>query len=344
MSNRAIQEIQVLRGLAIIAVVVIHVAGIVTAGNMNDYPSIVANLLSRFSVPLFLFISGLVLTYNYADKRIDYRKFYKKRLVDVGIPFLLWSILGMAIAFQGGYLNAENVFYSLIGKGNPLYQLYYIPLLFQMYFLFPLIAPWVKKKAFFYTVLVVTLFILSIYQFGQLNYGATALMQKAGFYAPVLFIVQAVYFVGGCLAGTHFEKLKNIVQSKSMAFWSLIFLVTFFIQFMDFYYSYLQTKNSGFAMSFYRPSVILFSFASFCFLFKLVGLTEKANGILKIIGNYSFGIYLSHVLVIMILTRISLSFFTSLLWPITSIIVIIASVMISKFVNLSKFGRFIIGK
>lgn len=90
---KRIKELDFTRVIAMFAVVMIHV----TSTYINQDSSFILfdmnlafilNQVSRFSVPLFIVLSGISLGFS---KPIgDPLLFYKKRLVKIGIPYLFW--------------------------------------------------------------------------------------------------------------------------------------------------------------------------------------------------------------------------------------------------------------
>jgi fucose 4-O-acetylase-like acetyltransferase len=79
------------RGIAIIAVVAIHVSSVFNSYNSNGLLLYRQSL--NFAVPLFLFISGYFLSNKKIDSFEEYKRFLTHRLSRVLVPYLFWSIL-----------------------------------------------------------------------------------------------------------------------------------------------------------------------------------------------------------------------------------------------------------
>lgn len=86
-------------------------------------------VLSRYSVPTFFFISGYGLFYSHPlEKPLEYRSFIKKRFKSIGIPYVVTSLFYMGVAS----LMARNLamwhpkyvlFTLFFGLGN--YHIYF---------------------------------------------------------------------------------------------------------------------------------------------------------------------------------------------------------------------------
>ncbi|MBQ0011089.1 MAG: acyltransferase family protein [Clostridiales bacterium] len=104
------------------------------------------NTLTRFAVPCFMMLSGALLLSN--EKNKDYKFFYKKTLVNIGIPTFIFSILyflyRIAVVSARIFLNGESYrayvdpVKSLI-KGSPYYHMWYLYTLIGVYLFIPVL-------------------------------------------------------------------------------------------------------------------------------------------------------------------------------------------------------------
>lgn len=141
MSKPKIEEIQYLRGFAFLAVVVQHSIGhyfAVPEAKLEDGVLMgLFLLLAKFAVPLFIFITGLVLFYNY-DGSVRYVPFIRKRFNDILLPYLPWALL-YAVLFHHPTASWESIRQLLLDivTGTASYHLWYIVMIFQFYLAFP---------------------------------------------------------------------------------------------------------------------------------------------------------------------------------------------------------------
>lgn len=123
------KKIQILRGLAILAVVMIHTC-----------PSGLIQVFIRpflnWSVAMFLFLSGLLTK----TENIDWTAICKKRVLRVMIPFLIWTVIYTLPVF-----SIKRLAFNLAtAKGAA--TLYFIFVYLQMVLLTPFFIKLMKPK------------------------------------------------------------------------------------------------------------------------------------------------------------------------------------------------------
>lgn len=138
-----IAEIESLRGIAFAAVVlqhsIAHYSVVPEAGLEDGVLLAILLMLSKFAVPLFIFITGMVLFYNTGDK-LYYGRFMQKRLTDVIVPYVIWSLIYFTLTPRGwngfGWQDIPDLGLKLI-TGKTTSHFWYIIMLIQFYLLFP---------------------------------------------------------------------------------------------------------------------------------------------------------------------------------------------------------------
>ena len=98
MSKRFIHSINYMRGLCMLGVIAIHVGSVAI---VNPSPNLalvaVLEILSRFSVPAFFFLSAFGMFYSQGlHEPFDYKDYLQRRLRTVFVPYLAWSFFYMA--------------------------------------------------------------------------------------------------------------------------------------------------------------------------------------------------------------------------------------------------------
>lgn len=134
-----------LRGICMLGVIGIHIGSLALAPN-NFTLYLLLEILSRYSVPSFFFISGYGLACTdkglLSGSRLNYIDFMKKRLRGAGLPYLSWSLFYMLyfwMILPPGFVswNPLHVAYVLF-FGLGCYHLYFMVILLWFYASYPL--------------------------------------------------------------------------------------------------------------------------------------------------------------------------------------------------------------
>ncbi|WP_164779723.1 acyltransferase [Paenibacillus kobensis] len=151
-----LSEIQLMRAIAMVGVVLIHATSFATVqmkASSVYWIYHVLNVSMAFATPTFIFLSGFVLFYNYYDKPLTRRTlghFYRKRLVYVIVPYVLFSIIYYVLyhyAYEPGLPAAETIhdFFVRLATGRAYTHLYFVFIIAQFYLLFPLLLSLLQR-------------------------------------------------------------------------------------------------------------------------------------------------------------------------------------------------------
>ncbi|MNO34225.1 O-acetyltransferase WecH [compost metagenome] len=316
-----LEEIEALRGVAFLAVVLQHAIGGLFAqpGLSSLSVSLGTTFLGliRFAVPLFVFITGVVLFYNY-DRSFQYGRFLKKRGQQVVLPYLFWTLFyyawvsvrsgGAIIGDWGDLLHVLELAFT--GKAS--YHLWFMVMIIPFYLLFPVFRLLLAGKRPASVNLSVTIgFLVAnlilVYALSKGYFQSDQpILQTLYRYLDRNFLFWTFYFVLGGFAGLYYERWKKAMQSL----WgvSLAITVLFLI--------YIGTKiwgiNQGAAAGDYltssyvtgplKPLMIAATLAMLPVLFytiqRLTSKPTKMGFVLTVIGKYSFGAYLVHAFIL----------------------------------------------
>lgn len=292
-----------LRALATIGVIFLHVSapliykfGVIPmswwwVGN-------IFNSLVRGSVPIFLMVTGALLL----PKEYDLSTFLKKRFLRVLTPFFFWAlvhiVMNLLLKIHSGEVHnlndgLDNIA-SKISSGIA-YHYWYVYLIIGIYLFLPIIGKWVrnssKKEILYFLILWMTITLLSQTPVSGFKYYS-----------------QITYYFSGSLGfvvlGYYLTKYPFLSKNKKV-FWSLILLllVAFLFTIIGTYYlSNTSGKSVQTLYSYFSLNVIIATICIFL-LFSLFSVKNRfLNNSLAIVSKYSYGIYLSHVLVLTILS------------------------------------------
>lgn len=130
-----------IRGLAIIAVGVIHTCGF--AWNPKEdssalIPYLLTRQISGFAVPLFVFLSGYLLGRHEFKSWHDYSRFLQKRIMRLIPPYLVWSFVAVGIdMLQGKTWDGMELAHALL-YGRVMVPFYFVPMIMQLYISLPI--------------------------------------------------------------------------------------------------------------------------------------------------------------------------------------------------------------
>lgn len=240
------------------------------------------------AVPLFLMLSGA----NLLPQEIGYKEFFIRRFLRVGIPFLFWSLVYWLIFYPT--INIKQ-FWELFFKGqmNP-HMWFFIPL-FSLYLSTPFLHIFIKhasKRDVEYLLL----FSFVLTSFTPFLYGSLS-----WFFPGYLFpLAGQLLFMGvlGYYLNTYEVKWRN---KQILGCYALAFI-------FHFGYLIIKTQILGHSdeliLRYESPSIAIMSACLFI-LFKRTSwsMKEKHTSIVTRFASCSFGVYLTHFLIITFLTE-----------------------------------------
>lgn len=271
---------QQLRGLAIIAVVLIHSF---SAQNIAD---MALRQFINFAVPVFIFLSG------YFAKPLAETKFefYKKRLKRIIIPYFFWSIVSIIFIDKFYGFSISKILNSFIlGKGMG-GIFYFIIVLIQLILLTPFIFKFKDNKIISGIMWLITPISLTFLY--VLIFGMNLKLDWTTFSLPFTNLFLFYYYGIKLRSNKNFEfKIMN-----NLKFNSALLVLSIVLSFYEALTMYKDLNLYSFAITQAKISSILMSF---CFINVAIGLKKYFNkgNFLILIGDYSFGIYLMHILI-----------------------------------------------
>lgn len=295
--------IQIFRALSIIAVVMIHTT---PSGEWQVF----CRPFINFSVATFLFLSG----YLTKIENDNWFAFCKKRIIRVIIPYIIWTIfytLPPIFSGDGILVIVKNL---ITAKATV--AMYYIFVYIQFVLLTPWLAQLAKSKHRHWGWLIAPISMI-IFKYSGLLTGIEPNAYVSLLWSDVCLGWFTYYYLGLLLGN------RIIKPDYSLTTLILLYLVSILLQMAEGYgWLLLGEANCG-------TQVKLTSFlTSTLFLLIVYTLLNKPDidvksKFLRSLGDYSFGIYLCHIMVIMVLRRIP--YYTTLSYPFTSFMVVLIS-------------------
>ncbi|MBD3879554.1 MAG: acyltransferase [Quinella sp. 1Q5] len=303
MNKPWLASIEYIRGVSMLGVVAIHTG---SQYLLNPTPNIhlvaLFEIVSRFSVPIFFFISAFGLFYRMdLAEPFSYGKFLRRRFKAVLLPYLLWSTL---------YLVHDNWFYGyqlfpdfdyateIYFFGLAKYHLYFLVILIWFYLLMPLWIALVRRMTPARLLLLLAAQIAFDWWSSYCAGTSDNLFMKWRLNWLVLHYV-FVFVLGGVLA-VHSQRFFTWCQSHKKII-SATFLITL-ITLLGWYYFLIIVRNlspeaavnTAHQLS---PPGIFYTIAASIFWFtwfQFGKLPVSLKTFLSALGKNSYFVYLAH--------------------------------------------------
>ena len=323
MRNKIIDN---MRGLCMLGVIGIHIGSLALAPNSFTL-YLLLEILSRYSVPSFFFISGYGLACTdkglLAGSTLNYIDFMKKRLRGAGLPYVSWSLFYMLyfwLILPPGFVSWEPLhvaFVLFFGLGC--YHLYFMVILLWFYGTYPL---WRKLLRIIihhnHAFMLVLLFIFQLLfnwwtTHPGVNTSTWSVLAKNFFdyrlnYLPLHYLL---IFIGGGLAAVYWEKFLALLH-KYAAGVIVLYLASIG---WDVYSCYDAVKSKGYSLldlanTYHQlsPQGLVYTIGSILFFCLAIDWLEKKRGgcaiaallykAISILSAYSMLIYFVHPLLL----------------------------------------------
>lgn len=305
-------QIQVLRGIATSAVVLIHLLNIgllnIPEGNSGHLFYKLSHSLLQFAVPCFVFISSFLVSYSFNNKNINFFKFYSKKIVRIFVPYFLWSMTYILIRTALGQLPWYKLFKPSawiywLSYGKAYTHLYFMSVIIQFYIVAPFLVvalKWInkitKKHQFFITCCIAFIPQILIYWINRIYiyqyFSSTA----------TIFVWYWCICIIGIWSGLNSEKLIAIIHKNSI-FYSLFSIVGIltYIYYQIALYNHQKISTFYYQMTWYWY-VLIISVGGF-YLIEKYFKNQNIRDVLMWIGDHSFGIYFAHPLITFVLSK-----------------------------------------
>lgn len=290
-------KIQLLRGLAIIAVVFIH-------NTPTGMSQVYLRPFMNFSVGLFLFLSGLLTNF----KKVS----LLKRLKKVLIPYFIWTLIYVTCSNITNPISIPISYAKALIKADAAAMMYYIFVYSEFMILLSIIDKLAHSKWKYLGFLIAPLEIIFMRTI------PLVLDVELNKYIMIVRSLSCLgwfsYFYLGYLIGNNLIEVK--LKTKMLSFFLIIAVLLQMLE--GYWYLSMGEVNCGtqIKISSVLTGVI---FALICYLF-ICSKKKIKSKILHILGDYSFGIYFSHIAVMKVLVFIP--YYVDVLFPIKVIIIL----------------------
>lgn len=255
-----------IKGISIIAVIVIHLT---TTGNLNSFfgkTSLILNQYARFAVPFFIILSGYGLEVS-KKYTIPIIPFLKGRLVKLLPAYVLWNLIYFLIIHRTNFNLGLLLSGMLLGNISP--QMYYVPVLLLLYVTYPVLRRMSKnwKQVLFWLSVTFISQTLSIFWVGTTLFGLN-ILNWAGYFVLGIFLANKEISMFA----------KNVVKI------SIVFVpAAILVGILGF---------AGYGATNFNPFVVPYAWGLFFMLYNWRPFIDQEWLIL--LGEKSYTIYLAH--------------------------------------------------
>ena len=289
--------LDLLRILSAFGVILIHVSAPYVTKNMKLDNSLfwAGNLydtLGRFSVPIFVVISG----YFLVKPVDDLQSFYRKRFIRILFPFICWSAIYILWAIFFDMAKPKKIIDGLLW-GKPYFHLWFLGMLMGLYAITPILGDFLKRigrKNFTYVALGALLLGMGIESWNTYMHNRP--------WIGVWWLPYVGYFMIGSVVAYVPKNFHNkwLLVGALICSYSAVFIFTG-----------LLFKEKHYIWYFYDSLGICGIIATLSYFNLFRQLNIKHSKLIQKLASLSFGIYLFHMIPLTVINRYFITEFPS---------------------------------
>ena len=303
-----------------------------------------ALLLLHVSREAFFFVSACMVTHAYMGlDRTGLGRFYWRRFVSVGIPYLAWTLIYYLYTFRTShYASPQQALMAipfLLYYGY--YHLYFLLVIMQFYLVFPLLLTGLRRTRRYHGLIIAVAALLQVllaiamhWQWFPSGLRALSAQREAPTYV--------LYLIGGAVTAFHLDRVDAWLRRNVWLVVGLTALAAMFAETVYYLGQYGVTTALGSTDDPFQPSVIPFNIGAIACLY-LVGIALVRSGrtpkIVRMGSDNSYGVYLSHVLFVLLLVWVGWGRLDAVIpWPLLCLITA-AMIYLASFALTSLLAR-----
>lgn len=343
-----------LRGFVVLGVMLMHTTWYFNSAEQRSWVTIsemLLDIISLFAVPLVMFVSGYVFTSH--NRHADYYKwpFFRKMFFSVLSPYLLFSLIYSVGFYFFNELDStpREIVWQII-TGSSAVHMAFFRALFGFYAVYPLLLHYFnrcrlahKLDRFIMQVILLQLIWKCCNNLGLTNPYAVAILDIT------TFLRYLAYFSFGLLACIYQKKLLRWIDQHhtllNIGFLLSLPLVAVCWFFKYYAHSLRILEFVCFPLNLFLYTIIITML--FDYVHTLKSQDSFSKRFMMYLGNYSFGIFLIHVVYMYVgdklLTLCGLSPQRGLFYPLLFVIMLGLSLATMELLARASWGHYFIG-
>jgi peptidoglycan/LPS O-acetylase OafA/YrhL len=345
-ARQRLWEVDVVRILTFVCVIGVHTISHTSAP--DTLPLFMVLGLVHFTRDVFFALTTFVLVFTFFRRPVPMRKFWPRRFLLVGVPYLVWSVIYFFanLAHTGTNSSPGTLAGDLlldIVTGKAWYHLYFLLVTMQVYLLMPVIVWLVRKTRDHHATALAVAGALQLIIAGAYFY-FPSLVSGLTKYKDEYFFSYIFFIVAGAIAADHLDVLFVWVRSHRPLI-AIVTVATALATVGVFLLEIAAGHSFTSAVTPLQPIVMLWGVAV-CFAFLAIGTVwadRRAEGgfgtrFVSVASDRSFGIFLSHPLFIWLLLWVGNDWFEKTV-PKPWLTLVIYVLVVLGAVALTEFAR-----
>lgn len=325
------QLANLLRAIAITLVIAIHASNSWWFGadgntSLHDlsweiFVDTSINQVGRFTVPLFVILSGFSLAKSEASRPFSFAQFWQRRSLRILPPYIFFSVVSIAIQplFQSASWSEKlDYFWQVCQDGSADYHLYFLVIIIQCYISYPLLRllPFSARNLGLLGGFTFCLFAL------RWSISLFSWFEPIAAYIPDSnhWIFWLTYFLLGIWLAKAPNWFAGCVQRLPSNMWGRIWAIAALLAVLEFYLATLKIGSAAAVGHYGRPTILLLTIAFLLWAMSwpygkprlgagadpvsdpIPAYKNLGMKIIETLGNASFCIFLTHVWVLRLIS------------------------------------------
>ena len=305
MPGRRLDQVDATRPVKQAGVVSTHVLLFFAPASAGLASGAVLTLL-HVSRDAFFFVSACMLAYAYADlNRSGFGRFYWRRFVAAGIPYLCWTAIYYLYTFRAAHYGSTGealwAIPHLLYVGY--YHLYFLLVIMQFYLVFPLVLMLLRRTKGHHGLVAAATVVFEFVYMALMHWNMLP-SGMSGVWAQRELPTYLIYLVGGAIVAFHLTEAHEWVMRHT---WLLILITLFSALGAELVY-YLAasgvTTVFGSGDDPFQPSVIPFNVGAIACLYLIgvalvrPGRSRRERALVRSGSDNAYGVYLAQMIFI----------------------------------------------